>query len=173
MKGRLRKRVAVVLTLLLAAIALWLYFQRVTRIDLAARVPATAIGYVEVNDWPAAVDKLTATSAWTELAPAFGLWDRWRYVGRFAWLIRATGIGANEAVIASRSQFAVIVTSLEVRGDEVKPRVALIAETHSSSSRLAEVINVRLRQIAVRAFVEPIEERSEYAGIPAGSRRLR
>ncbi len=179
MKGRLRKRVAVAATVLLAALALWLYFQRVTKIDLAARVPGSAIGYVEVNDWPAVVDKLTSTSAWTELAPAFGLWDRWRYVGKVAWLIRATGIGPSEAVIASRSQFAVIVTSLEVRGDEVKPRVALIAETHSSRSRLEEVINTRLRPMALRAFGEPVEERSEYAGVPVtifrtadGARRM-
>lgn len=179
MNGRLRKRVAVASTLLLAAIALWLYFQRVTKIDLAARVPGTAIGYVEINDWPAAVDKLTSTSAWTELAPAFGLSDRWRYVGKVAWLIRATGMGPSEAVIASRSQFAVVVTSLEVRGDEVKPRVAFIAETHSSHSRLGELISARLRPMALKAFVEPVEERSEYAGVPVtifrtadGARRI-
>ncbi len=150
----------------LLAAAIWIYFARVTRIDLATRVPASAIGYLEINDWPELADRFTGTPAWRELAPVYGLWDKWKYVGKAGSLLRAIGIGPGEAVVLSRAQVAIMTTSLEVRGEDVRPRLAVVLETHSRDSRLASVIAERLPQLAARAFGNPQREQSEYAGVP-------
>jgi len=145
---------------------IWLYIQRVPRIDLAARVPASAIGYLEINDWPRLVDQLSACDAWANLAPVYGIWDKWRYLGKAGWFVRTTGLGTSETIVGSRAQVAMVLTSLEVRGEEVRPRLALILETHSREGQLRGVIGRRLPQLARRAFGETAPEVSEYAGVP-------
>ncbi len=165
MSHRSRKRILLATVTGLLASALWLYFERVPRIDLATRVPDSAIGYLEVNDWPRFMDQLTESAAWLQLAPEFGLWDKWRYLGKAAWILRTTGIGPREAVVLARAQLALVVTSLEVRGEEVRPRLAFVLETHSREAQLAALIQKRLPQLANHAFGTQDEERSEYAGI--------
>ncbi|MEP7271614.1 MAG: hypothetical protein ABI882_08910 [Acidobacteriota bacterium] len=179
MASRFRKRSVFAGLALLIAAAGWIYVQRVPRIDLATRVPASAIGFLEFNDWPNLADQFTSMPAWRELSPAYGIWDRWRYLGNAGWLLRITGIGPREALVISRAQIAVIVTSLEVRGEDVRPRLAMVLESHSRDSQLASVIDERLPQLAARAFGNPQCERSEYAGVPVtiyhtedGNRRM-
>jgi len=74
--------------------------------------------------------------------------------------------GRGEAAMLARSQFALVITGLEVRGEQVKPRIALIAETHSDAGSLREVAEKRLPQFAERAFGRFVKEGGEYAGIP-------
>jgi len=158
-----------VFRLLTAAVlvsVIWLYVQRVPRIDLAARVPASSIGYLEINDWPKLIDEISASEAWANLAPVYGIWDKWQYFGKAGWLVRTTGIGTGEIIVFSRAQVAIVVTSLEVRGDEVKPRLALVLETHSREGQLRGVIGRRLPQIARRVFGQAVPELSQYAGVP-------
>lgn len=156
----------VVLALLLLAGGGWFYSQRVTTVDLAAYVPESAIGYLEINDWTELADDLAGTRAWQDLAPAYGLWDKWPYLGEAATIIRATGLGRDEWVVLARAQLALVVTSLELRGEEVKPRLALIAETHTSPAKLERLIGSWMPQIASALFSEAQAEASEYAGIP-------
>jgi hypothetical protein len=73
--------------------------------------------------------------------------------------------GKSEAAMLARSQFAVVITGLEVRGEQVKPRMALIVETHSDADSLREVAGRRLPQFAERAFGRYVKESGEYAGI--------
>lgn len=164
---------------MLACAALWLYLQRVTPVELAAYVPESAIGYVEINNLPVTLDRLTSTEAWSQLAPIYGIDPKINYLGKLGRLVRATGVGRVEWVALSRAQTALVVTSLEVRGEAVHPRMALLAETHLSPARLRGVIAGRLPELAGQLFGEAAAENSEYAGVAVrvyraaeGDRRL-
>ena len=157
------------LVVLPLAVGGWLYANRRQRIDIARYVPETAVGYLEVNDWPQLLDRLTSTRAWQQLAPAYGISDKLNYAGRFGWLASLTGSG--ETALLARSQFAVAVTGIEVRGEEVKPHLALIAETHSSPEALQRVAEARLPELARNAFGQVVKENSEYSGVKVTSYR--
>ncbi|HZS08386.1 MAG TPA: hypothetical protein VFD58_26370 [Blastocatellia bacterium] len=167
------------LAVLLLVAGGWLYNQRVRRVAMESYVPESALGYIEVNDLPRLLDGFTSTAAWQKLAPAYGLPERLNYLGKVGTLARWTGIGPLESVVLARTQIAVAVTGIEVRGEEVKPRLAIIAETHTSESRLHSVVEDRLPQLAARAYGQPIREATEYLGVPItifrapeGERRL-
>ena len=160
------KRRLVILGLFAVAILAWLFYQRSSSVDLAAFVPRTAIGFLELNDWTRLTDDLASSKGWTDLAPAYGIWDRWKHLGLSARAIRWTGIGTSEQVVLARSQFGLFITSLEVKGEEVRPRLAFIAETHSSPRRLESVINQRLPLLAHQILGETTEEASVFQETP-------
>lgn len=162
-------RKQVVLGLLVAvflAVGLWFYSQRVRRVSMAQYVPASALGYVEVNNAPQVIEQLTATNAWRQLAPAYGLSDKLNYASKLGGLAQFAGTLGGEATVLARAQFAVAVTALEVQGEQVKPRWALIAETHTGKTNLQSVIERRLPELARRAFGQSTQVASEYAGVP-------
>ncbi|MFN0085376.1 MAG: hypothetical protein ACKVX9_08310 [Blastocatellia bacterium] len=163
-----RKRNLVILVVALAAAAAavvgWIYARRPQRVEIATYVPESALGYLEVNDWPRVVDLLMATKGWRRLSPSFGIPESLKYAGRAGWLARLTGGG--ETAVLARSQFALVVTGLEVRGEEVKPLFAVIAETHSDPEDAKAVADRRLSELAKSAFGQVVRETGEYAGAP-------
>jgi hypothetical protein len=175
-----RKRIIFVLFAVLLLVAGgWMYSQRVEQVPMEIYVPESALGYIELNDLPQLLDQVTSTTAWQKLAPAYGLPDRLNYLGKAGALARWTGLGPGESVVLARAQIAVVVTGIEVRGEEVRPRLAIIAETHTSENRLRSVIEERLPQLAARAYGKPVREATEYMGVPItvwrapeGERRL-
>ncbi|HEX5082255.1 MAG TPA: hypothetical protein VFY40_09420 [Blastocatellia bacterium] len=187
--GSKRSRQALLAALIILPLAVggWIYARRSKPVVLASYAPETALGYIEINNWPRLIDSLTSTKAWRELAPAYGVPEKLDYVGKVGslpwgasgplsdWIGWLTG--GEEAVILARSQFALVITGLEVRGEQVKPRIALIAETHSDADTLRELAEKRLPQFAERAFGRFTTESGEYAGVPfhiwsaAGSER--
>lgn len=159
----------IILSLLLA-VGGWIYMRRPKPVVMASYAPETALGYLEINDWPQLIDNLTSTKAWRELAPAYGVAEELDYLGKIglwplgdlvAWMT-----GRSEAAMLAHAQFAVVITGLEVRGEQVRPRMALIVETHSDADSLREVAGKRLPQLAERAFGRFAKESGEYAGIP-------
>jgi Protein of unknown function (DUF3352) len=174
-----RKRLIFGLLIVLAlAVGGWIYARRPKPVVIASYAPETALGYFEINDWPQLIDNLTSTNAWRELAPAYGVPEDLDYFGKVGswslgplgdWVARITG--GIEAAMLARSQFAMVITGLEVRGEQVKPRIALIAETHSDADSLREVAGKRLPQLAERAIGRFVKESGEYAGIPFESWR--
>ncbi|MCI0662432.1 MAG: hypothetical protein L0220_15290, partial [Acidobacteria bacterium] len=151
------------LVILLIAAGGWLYTQRVKRIVIASYVPESALGYLEINDWPNLIDRFTETEAWQQLAPGYGVGNRLDYLGKVGWLARWSG--ENEMGILSRSQFAVVITGLEVRGDQIRPRMALIAETHSSPDALRRLAETRLPQFVRRIYGRELKQSSQYSGV--------
>ncbi len=129
-------------------------------------IPDSALGFLVVNDVPQVINKLTATQGWQDLAPAYGLDGKFAYTGWLATLGRWTGIGTAESLLFFRGQFALVITGIELRGDEVKPRWALVAETHGSEAAIKSLISERVAQLATRAYKNPVQESSEYAGVP-------
>jgi hypothetical protein len=158
------RRLLLFLLLLVAVSAVWLYWQRLTPVNLATYIPESAIGYLDINNLPEVVNRYTSTNAWQRLAPVYGI--KQSYAGKIFQLVRLTGLGTSEMLLLSRAQCAIVVTSLEVLGEEVKPRWAIIAETHSSPARLRGVIENRLPAIANQLFSEAQPEASTYAGVP-------
>src|SRR6266545_532738 len=168
-----RKRLilaSLIILLLSLAVGAWIYARRPKPVVMASYAPETALGYLEINNGPQLIDNLTLTEAWRELAPAYGIPKELDYFGKIGlwpfgdWIARMTGRG--EAAMLACSQFALVITGLEVRGEQVKPRIALIAETHSDADFLREVAGKRLPQFAERAFGRFVKEGGEYAGIP-------
>jgi len=158
------------LIILPLAVGGWIYARRPKPVVMASYAPETALGYLEINDWPHLIDNLTSTKAWSELAPAYGVpaeLDYFSNIGLWPfgdWIARMTGRG--EAAMLAHSQFALVITGLEVRGEQVKPRIALVVETHSDANSLRDVAEKRLPQFAKRAFGRLVKESGEYAGIP-------
>ncbi len=144
----------------------WLYWQRFTRVALDSYVPETALGFVEVNDLPRLLNQFAATDAWQQLAPLYGLQDKLQYAGWANWAGRWLGIGTKESLLIARGQFALVVSGIEVRGDEVKPRLALLIETHSSEGTVKSLMATRLPALARRIFKSALQEASEYSGVP-------
>lgn len=146
----------------LTVFGIWYYTRRPEPVALASYVPEAALAYLEINDWPDVLKQLTATKAWQELAPAYGVADKLPLLGKIGWLAQFTG---GETALLARAQFALVVTGLEVRGEEVKPRLALLAETHSRAGSLRPVIEARLPEFARQALGQAVKETSEYNGV--------
>ena len=161
-----RRKIFPVLLLLLILSGIWIFFHRIASVAMDSYIPDSALGYVVVNDVPQVINKLTATQGWQDLAPMYGLDGKFKYTGWLATLGRWTGIGTAESLLFSRGQFALVITGIELRGDEVKPRWALVAETHGSEASIKSLISKRVVELATRAYKNPIQESSEYAGIP-------
>ncbi|MBO0858263.1 MAG: DUF3352 domain-containing protein [Chloracidobacterium sp.] len=172
-----RKRwIFAALIILSLMVAGWIYARRIKPVDMASYAPETALGYVEINNWPKLIDNLTSTTAWREFAPAYGVPEGLDYINKAGSLpfgsfgplgdMIARMTGRGEAAILARSQFALVITGLEVRGERVKPRIALIAETHGGASSAREIAERRLPQFAERAFGRVVRESGDYAGVP-------
>src|SRR5262245_49127623 len=145
-----RKRLILALLILLPlAVGGWLYARRTKLVVMASYAPETALGYLEINNWPQLIDNLASTEAWRELAPAYGIPVELDYLGKVGmWpfgdlIARLTGRG--EAAMLARSQFALVITGLEVRGEQVKPRIALIVEMQSEDNSLGEIADSMLQ----------------------------
>ena len=149
------------------------WFRTVSRRQsLASRVPAAAIGYIEVSSLTGLLGQVSATRAWREVAALAGLADEdaWAFSavsGRWAGL----PIPGNELAVLADSPLALVVTAIEVNGQEVRPRLALLVETGPRLALVADGsdgrIGARLRQLAARLYGEgQFEERHDwYAGI--------
>ena len=161
-----RQKIVPVFFLLLILAGIWIFFHRISSVAMDSYVPDSALGYLVVNDVPQVINKLTATQGWQDLAPIYGLDGKFKYTGWLATLGRWTGIGTAESLLFSRGQFALVITGIELRGDEVKPRWALVAETHGSEASIKSLISKRVVELATRAYKNPIQESSEYAGVP-------
>ena len=161
-----RRKILPVFFLLLILSGIWIFFHRISSVAMDTYVPDSALGFVVVNDVPQVINKLTSTQSWQDLAPAYGLDGKFKYSGWLATLGRWTGIGTAESLLVSRGQFALIITGIELRGDEVKPRWALVAETHGSEASIKSLISNQVAKLATQAYRNPIQESSEYAGVP-------
>lgn len=161
-----RKRIFVGLLLFLLFCGAWLYWQRISRVALENYVPETALGYVEINDLPHLLNQFAATDAWQQLAPVYQVEHALQYAGWANRLGRWTGIGTKESLLMARGQFALVISGMEVRGDEVKPRMALLIETHGSDASVKALMESRLPQFAHRALTAAVQETTEYSGVP-------
>jgi hypothetical protein len=163
----LRKALLVFLALLLI-LAVWIWWNRPRKVNMATYVPADALIYLETNDLPDIAGGIVSTDAWKALAPAAGIRSN---MGNLGWLSRIaswTGIGPADAVVLSRAQVAVAVLGLDAAdaGDtlKIKPRYAVVVETHTGESRTRTAVENRVGDFARRAYGEPRVEEKEAEG---------
>ncbi|HEX5736536.1 MAG TPA: hypothetical protein VF131_27135 [Blastocatellia bacterium] len=170
-----RRNLLVASLILIVGVAVSAYFalRRPPRVEMGRYVPASALAYVEINNFSDLVGGLTSTKAWQELAPALGISDDISQVGLAADLMGRTGVGRDEAVIAGRAQLALVLTGIEAEsgtGEEgayinLKPRFAAVVETHSSSAVARRLAEKQATALARNSFGESInEERRDYFG---------
>jgi hypothetical protein len=133
---------------------------------MSAYVPAESLIYIEANSLPEIVRGLTSTDAWQALAPPAGLSPN---IGSLGWLSRLSawsGIGSAETVVFSRTQAAVVVLGFDVTEEsntvrDIKPRVALVAETHTGTARVEAAVTKLIGNYARRKYGEPVTRKQE------------
>ncbi len=171
------------LGVLLIILAVWLWWNRPQKVDMAGYVPADSLIYLEANDLPGIASEITQTDAWKALAQPAGIKAD---LGHYGWLSRLaawTGIGPADAVVLSRAQVAVTVLGFDAAeaGEtlRIKPRYALVVETHTGASRVKAVVEKRIGDFARRAYRDAVVERKEIGGAelmtwraPEGDRRI-
>lgn len=158
----------VIIALVLLA-CVWLWWNRPQKVDMAGYVPADSLIYLEANSLPDIAEGIVSTDAWKKLAPPAGIRSG---LGQIGWLSRVsawTGIGSADAVVLSRAQVAVTVLGLDAADEgetlKLKPRYALVIETHTGETRTLTAVEKRIGDFARRAYGEPRIERSETEGI--------
>lgn len=170
-----RRNLAVASLIIIVGVGVSAYFalRRPPRVEMGRYVPASALAYVEINNFSDLVGGLTSTKAWQELAPALGISDEISRAGLAADLMGRTGVGRDEAVIAGRAQLALVLAGIEAEGGageegayiNLKPRFAAVVETHSSSDAARRLAEKQAAALAREAFGESVsEERGDYFG---------
>ncbi len=135
------------------------------RESLAGRVPASAIGYVEVDSLSRWLVELGRTPIWNELAPALGpLALDVRRLGKWSWITDWERMGDPALAQLAEAQLALVLTGIEAGDGELRPRLALIIETHRSTGSLVVVERI-IRDFAGKLFVDPEQREETYAGL--------
>jgi hypothetical protein len=143
--------------------------RRPPRVAMERYVPAEALAYLEIDSLANLVDGLTSTKAWRELAPVLGLSSQLQQIGLIADLVGRSGFGPDEAVVAGRAQCAIAITGIESEAgktDEgpylhLRPRFALIIETHMSPESATRLVRDRSAMIAQRIYGESVLEHTD------------
>lgn len=146
--------------------AVYSMLSRPAPVPMERYVPADALAFIEIDSLTDIVNGLTGTRAWRELSPLLGVSSQWRQIGSAAALIGTTGIGPDEAVLFGRAQCALVVTGLDAetaQSDEgpyvhLRPRVALVLETHLDADRASKLVNQRASIIAARLFGDGVTQ---------------
>ena len=145
----------------------WFFaLSRPSRVPMEKYIPADALSFVEVDSLTDLIDGLTETDAWRGLAPLLGLSSQWRQVGSVTEAMGRTGIGPDEAVVLGRAQCALVVTAIDASTGEteegpylhIRPKVALVIETHLSPERASKLVAQRASILAARIFGDSIVE---------------
>ena len=165
------RRALVGIILVAVLVFAWLWFTRPRRVDMAAYAPADAIVYAEANSLPEVFDAFTSTEAWRELAPAAGADSARRWKGWLPGFVSFTGLGPSDVVVLSRAQVAVSVLGFRAAEEseatlKLSPRVALVAETHTSEWRVRAAVEKLVGDFARRSMGAPPVERKEVDGVP-------
>ncbi|HKY04156.1 MAG TPA: hypothetical protein VJQ56_04665 [Blastocatellia bacterium] len=166
-----RRNLLLVAALAVVGVSLAAYYglRRPTRAAMERYIPATALAFIEVENLPDVLDGLTDTRAWRELAPALGVSSQLRQLGTASDLVSRTGLGPDEAVVAGRAQYAVALTGFEAEAGNtpegpflrLRPRVALIIETHSKAEVADRIVRERAAMLAQRIYSEPANQSEE------------
>ena len=135
---------------------------------MAAYVPADALLYMEANSVPQIISGLIDSHGWSVLAGPAGIKTGLLNAGWFSRLATWIGIGSADTIVFSRMQVAAVVLGVAAAdgGDtlNVKPRIALVVETHASESRTLASIEKNIGNFARRAYADAIVEKREVDG---------
>ena len=148
-----RLLIAASLLLLLIAGA-WIWWVVPAKVDMAAYAPADSILYLEFNSLTDLVDAVEQSDAWKATTSITGYTAS--KSNKALTLLTRAGIGPTDAVILSRAQVALVVVRWNTIEEDstlrVKPDVALVVETHTSSWRTKSTVTNALQRLASLAY---------------------
>ncbi|HSE24672.1 MAG TPA: hypothetical protein VLB68_23615 [Pyrinomonadaceae bacterium] len=125
-----------------------------SKVDMADYVPADSIVYLEFNSVTDLVNAIEQSDAWRATASMTGYSTGGS--NKVLTFMTKAGIGPTDAVILSRAQVALVVvrwnTIEENNTLRVKPDVALVVETHTSSWRTNATVTSALQRLAALAY---------------------
>ncbi|HXI23580.1 MAG TPA: hypothetical protein VNG71_06875, partial [Pyrinomonadaceae bacterium] len=163
-----RRNIIGALALLVACLALWIYWNRTAKTDLSNYAPADSLGYIEVNDLAEIAGGVTKTQAWKSLAgpvgaPANLTPNRW-----LIRLARWTGIGSTDTILFARSQVAIVLGGAEGTQEgstlTIKPLTTFIIDTHTSQRRMRATVERHIEELARRLYQNPVFVRKQIQG---------
>lgn len=131
------RRILLVLLIVVLLGAVWLWRSVPSPVDMADYAPADALVYVEFNNLTSVAQAIQHSDVWQAAAPITH--SKPASQNRLLRSAARVGIGPLEAVLFARAQVALVVVGLNTSEEsdtlKVRPELALIAETHTSSWR--------------------------------------
>jgi hypothetical protein len=163
---------------LICAVLIWRSLP--SPVDMADYAPADSLVYVEFNDLTKVAEAIQENNVWQAAAPITHSKPAHQNL-----LLRSAaraGIGPLEAVLFARAQVALVVVGLNTSEEndtlKVRPEIALIAETHTSSWRTRAAAIRAVKHLAEFAYgASMCSERSADANfiecsVGAGERKI-
>jgi hypothetical protein len=145
------------LVLLLFAVlfcAGWLWWSIPYPVDMANYAPADSLVYVEFNDLTSVAQEFPNSDVWQAAAPITP--SKPAQQNRLFRGAARAGIGPLEAVLFARAQVALVVVGLNTTEEsdtlKVRPELALIVETHTSSWRTTTAAVQAVKHLADFAY---------------------
>ena len=143
------------LALLLVVIgAAWLWWSHPSRVDMADYAPADSLVYVEFNDLAGVAQAIQHSDMWQAAAPVIK--SKPSSQSRVMTAAARSGFGPLEAVLFARTQLALVVVGMNTSEEndtlKVRPEVAVIAETHTSSWRTKPAAVEAVKHLANFAY---------------------
>src|SRR5436190_15316328 len=143
----------------------WIIWNRPANVDLATYVPADSLAFIGVDDLPSLASGIERTEAWRGLAAPLGAPANLLPSGWLISVAKWTGIGSVDAVLAARSQIALVFAQPEASANEqtltIKPHAALIIATHTSQRRMRSEIETHVQAFADRAYGQSVWTRRQ------------
>ena len=140
------------LLILIVAISLW--WNTPTRVDMANYAPADSIVYVEFNNLEDVANAIQHSEVWQSAATITQ--SKPIPQNRLMRAAARAGIGPLPAVLFARAQMALVVVGLNTTEEtdtlKVRPEVAIIAETHTSKWRTKPAAIEAVKQLANFAY---------------------
>ncbi len=140
--------------LLIVIGAVWLWWSRPSRVDMADYAPADSLVYVEFNDLAAVAQAIQHSDVWQAAAPVIK--SKPTAQSRVMTAAARSGFGPLEAVLFARTQIALVVVGMNTSEENdtlrVRPEVAVIAETHTSRWRTKPAAVEAVKHLANFAY---------------------
>ena len=134
--------------------AFWFWWASPSRVDMADYAPADALVYIELNNLADVTNAIQQTDVWRAASPITG--SKASNPNRMMTTAARAGIGPLEAVLFARSQIALVVVGFDTAEEndtlKVRPEIALIAETHTTSWRTKSAAVEAVKKLANLAY---------------------
>jgi hypothetical protein len=151
---KLLRPLAALLLVVIVIVAVWLWQALPSRVDMADYAPADSLVYVEFNNLSEVANAIQRTDVWQAAVPITH--SKPSTPGRVITTAARAGVGPLEAVLFARAQLALVVVGMNTFEEDdtlkVRPEIALIAETHTSSWRTRPAAVEAVRKLAGVAY---------------------